>query len=119
EQDQRDEGANEGFLQDEAETGRPRGRPMLRRSSAHAGQTFSTSGRPSSPVGMKIRTTIRIENAATSLYSTEKEADHKVSISPSASPPSIAPGSEPMPPSTAAVNALMPATKPMKKSTRP
>ena len=31
----------------------------------------------------------------------------------SASPPSIAPGSEPMPPSTAAVNALMPATKPM------
>ena len=31
----------------------------------------------------------------------------------------IAPGSEPMPPSTAAVKALMPATKPMKKSTRP
>ena len=35
-------------------------------------QTFSTSGRPSRPVGMKISTMIRIENAATSLYSTEK-----------------------------------------------
>ena len=35
-------------------------------------QTFSTSGRPSRPVGMKISTTIRIEKAATSLYSTEK-----------------------------------------------
>ena len=68
---------------------------------------------------MKISTTIRIENAATSLYSTEKYADQNVSIRPIARPPSIAPGSEPMPPSTAAVNALMPATKPMKKSTSP
>ena len=40
----------------------------------HAGarQTFSTSGRPSRPVGRKISTMIRIEKAATSLYSTEK-----------------------------------------------
>jgi len=53
------------------------------------------------------------------LYSTEKYADHSVSINPIKSPPSIAPGNEPMPPSTAAVKALMPATKPMKKSTRP
>ena len=30
-------------------------------------QTFSISGRPSSPVGMKIRVTARIEKAATSL----------------------------------------------------
>ena len=30
--------------------------------------TFSTSGRPSRPDGMKIRTIARIENAATSLY---------------------------------------------------
>jgi hypothetical protein len=37
-----------------------------------ARQTFSTSGRPSRPVGRKISTMIRIENAATSLYSTEK-----------------------------------------------
>ncbi len=34
--------------------------------------TFSTSARPSRPVGMKISTSTRIEKAATSLYSTEK-----------------------------------------------
>lgn len=34
-------------------------------------------------------------------------------------PPSIAPGSEPMPPRTAAVKAFSPARKPMKKSTTP
>ncbi len=34
--------------------------------------TFSTSARPSRPVGMKISTMIRIEKAATSLYWTEK-----------------------------------------------
>ena len=45
---------------------------------------------------MKISTTMRIENAATSLYSTEKYADQNVSIRPIARPPSIAPGSEPM-----------------------
>ena len=41
----------------------------------HAGivhQTFSTSARPRRPVGMKINAMIRIENAATSLYSTLK-----------------------------------------------
>src|SRR5581483_6652440 len=35
-------------------------------------QTFSTSGRPSSPVGKKMRTMASIENAATSLYSMVK-----------------------------------------------
>ena len=35
-------------------------------------QTFSTSGRPSSPVGKKISTMASIENAATSLYSMVK-----------------------------------------------
>ena len=59
-------------LEDEGEAGHFCLRLVLRRGCAHAGQTFSTSGRPSSPVGMKINTTIRIENAATSLYSTEK-----------------------------------------------
>ena len=34
--------------------------------------TFSTSARPRMPVGMKISTMIRIEKAATSLYSTLK-----------------------------------------------
>ena len=35
-------------------------------------QTFSTSGRPSRPVGKKISTIASIENAATSLYSMVK-----------------------------------------------
>ncbi len=34
----------------------------------HPAYTFSTSGRPSSPDGMKISTMARMENAATSLY---------------------------------------------------
>src|SRR3569623_473110 len=75
EQPQRDERAQQRFLQDEGcthVTGAVRfwsGRRLVR----HAGaQTFSTSGRPRRPVGMKIRTTIRIEKAATSLYSDEK-----------------------------------------------
>ena len=34
--------------------------------------TFSTSGRPKMPVGRKMSTMMRIENAATSLYSIEK-----------------------------------------------
>ena len=34
-------------------------------------------------------------------------------------PPMTAPGSEPMPPSTAAVNALMPGLKPSEKFTTP
>jgi hypothetical protein len=41
------------------------------------------------------------------------------SIRPISRPPSMAPGSDPMPPSTAAVKALMPARKPMKKSITP
>src|SRR4029077_12322376 len=44
----------------------------------HGGQTFSTSGLPRRPCGRKINVIARMENAATSLYSMEKEADHKV-----------------------------------------
>ena len=36
------------------------------------GQTFSTSGRPSRPVGKKMSTMASIEKAATSLYSMVK-----------------------------------------------
>ena len=39
--------------------------------------------------------------------------DQKVSINPINNPPSIAPGIDPIPPNTAAVNALIPAKKPM------
>src|ERR1700736_5062467 len=121
EQHQRDQGGDQGLLEDECDARSARHRRTFGRGCCHAParQTFSTSGRPRRPVGRKISTIIRIENAATSLYSTEKYADQSVSIRPIARPPSIAPGSEPMPPSTAAVKALMPATKPMKKSTRP
>ena len=43
----------------------------------------------------------------------------KLSHRPSTRPPTMAPGMDPMPPSTAAVKALMPAMKPMKKFTCP
>src|SRR5690606_24504615 len=43
-----------------------------RRGVACGHQTFSTSGLPSSPEGRKMSTMARIENAATSLYSTVK-----------------------------------------------
>src|SRR5262249_14005401 len=82
-------------------------------------QTFSISGLPSSPVGRKISTMTSTANAATSLYSLEQEPAKKTSIRPISRPPSMAPGSEPMPPSTAAVKALMPARKPTKKSVMP
>src|SRR5207237_5676071 len=106
----------QGCLEDEGAPGGARGL-LGGGGRVHAGarQTFSTSGRPNRPVGRKISTMIRIEKAATSLYSTEKYADHSVSIRPIKSPPSIAPGTEPMPPSTAAVKGLIPATKPLTK----
>ena len=48
--------------------------------------------------------------AAISLYSIEIYPDQKVSINPiSKPPPNIAPGIDPIPPNTAAVNALIPA----------
>ena len=49
-----------------------------------------------------------------SLYCAEMKAAAKVSARPSSTPPSMAPGMLPIPPSTAAVKALMPAMKPMK-----
>src|SRR5947208_16890114 len=82
-------------------------------------QTFSTSGRPSRPVGQNTSTRTSTTKTETSLYSTEKYPDQKASISPIRMPPSIAPGNDPMPPRTAAVNAFTPARKPIKKSTTP
>ena len=52
----------------------------------------------------------------TSLYAGSMKVTARLSITPSNSPPSMAPRMLPMPPSTAAVNALSPAEKPMKKS---
>src|SRR5690606_20816722 len=76
--------------------------------------TFSTSGLPSSPVGRNSRMSTSRLNATISLYCDEIYAAAKVSARPSSTPPSMAPGMLPMPPSTAAVKALMPARKPMK-----
>ena len=50
---------------------RRQARPGRRRSARRA-HTFSTSARPSSPVGRKISTMTRMQNAATSLYWTLK-----------------------------------------------
>ena len=75
--------------------------------------TFSMSGLPKNPVGKKISVTIKTEKAATSLYSDEIYPDHITSINPMINPPNIAPGNEPIPPSTAAVKALIPARKPI------
>ena len=71
------------------------------------------SGLPKKPVGKNIRTITSVVNAAISLYSIEIYPDQNVSIKPISNPPSIAPGIDPIPPSTAAVNALIPAKKPM------
>ena len=49
----------------------------------------------------------------------KKYADQKVSTRPMRRPPSTAPGRLPMPPSTAAVNALTPGVKPSAKDTTP
>src|SRR5439155_1613573 len=75
---------------------------------------------PRSPLGRKIRIRIRIEKAKMSLYSapnapavrSDRYEAAKASSRPSTRPPSIAPGMLPMPPSTAAVNALSPGMKP-------
>src|SRR5690606_24276568 len=78
-----------------------------------AHHTFSTSGRPRMPVGRNSSTSTRRLKATTSLYWSPKRSAPKASAMPSSRPPSMAPGMLPIPPSTAAVNALMPARKPM------
>ena len=75
--------------------------------------TFSISGLPKKTVGKNIKTITKVVKAAISLYSIEMYPDQKVSINPINNPPSIAPGIDPIPPNTAAVNALIPAKKPI------
>src|SRR5690606_31919068 len=76
--------------------------------------TFSTSGLPSKPVGRNSSMKTSSRKATISLYWDEIYAAAKVSAKPRSTPPSMAPGMLPIPPSTAAVHALMPAMKPMK-----
>src|SRR4030095_14177971 len=83
------------------------------------GHARSRTTSPSRPLGRKMRIRISIENAKMSLYSaptappvsSERYDAANASRSPSTRPPTIAPGMLPMPPSTAAVNALRPGMK--------
>ena len=72
-------------------------------------------------MGRKIRIRIRTEKAKMSLYSapnappvsSERYEAANASRSPSTIPPTIAPGMLPIPPRTAAVNALSPGMNPL------
>src|SRR6185369_10023134 len=81
----------------------------------------SCSDLPSRPVGLNTSTRISTENENTSFHSepTPGMTVPNDSSSPSTRPPSMAPGIEPMPPITAAVNALSPIRKPMKYQIEP
>src|SRR4029077_4261298 len=72
--------------------------------------TFSQSGRdsPRSPVGRNTSVKIRTRKAMTSLNAGLTNVTARLSMTPSTRPPSMAPRMLPMPPSTAAVNALSP-----------
>ena len=70
--DQADEGAEQAEGDDGGKEGVAECGHRRAAGPCGATHTFSTSARPRIPVGMKISTTIRIENAATSLYSTLK-----------------------------------------------
>src|SRR6478735_5123997 len=68
---------------------------------------------PSSPVGRNIRTRTRTMNAVTSVQLESQTCEAYTSTTPRSRPPTRAPRRLPMPPRTAAVNALMPMMKPM------
>ena len=70
-------------------------------------------GLPSRPVGFTTSTTTSTANTIASAHRVEIYVLDSCSINPSRIPPSMAPGIEPMPPNTAAVNALMPGMAPV------
>ena len=72
-------------------------------------QTFWMVGVPSRPLGRTSITTIRMTKTMASLKVDETYAVTNDSVSPIIRPPSIAPGMLPIPPMTAAMNALSPA----------
>src|SRR5581483_10642087 len=71
------------------------------------------SASPSRPVGRTMRTTTRMPKAKTSCHRPPSNDAPYFSSTPSNRPPSRAPRMLPMPPSTAAVNALIPGRNPM------
>src|SRR5690606_17370299 len=82
--------------------------------------TFSERSSPTMPLGRTSRIRIMARNAKVSLYSVMpgnsavrgNRAVRKFSRKPSSTPPTTAPGRLPMPPMTAAANALMPGKMP-------
>jgi hypothetical protein len=71
--------------------------------------------RPNRPAGLNTSTSTRIEKMMTSVHAVAMNWPPIASIRPISTPPTIAPGTLPMPPSTAAVKARKPAVKPMMK----
>src|SRR5581483_8789844 len=76
-------------------------------------QTFSAEPRPSRPEGFTRRMRMRIPKATASRQEELVYPETSCSASPSKSPPSIAPGTFPIPPSTAATKALSPGISPI------
>jgi len=63
---------------------------------------------PNKPEGLNNRITIRMINAAASRNVEDKNPLTNASMTPSSTPPTMAPGMTPIPPRTAATNALSP-----------
>src|ERR1051325_952007 len=84
--------------------------------SAFCIQTFSASYLPKSPLGRNSRMTMRITKAMASRKFENWLPPTKASTMPIVSPPTTAPGTLPMPPRTAAMNALSPGMIPISGS---
>ena len=68
---------------------------------------------PNKPAGLTRRTIINTLNTIASAKLVEIYALDKLSITPNKIPPNMAPGTLPIPPSTAATNALIPGSDPV------
>src|SRR5260370_3352663 len=79
-------------------------------------QTFSASYFPNNPDGRKRRMTIRITKAIAGVKFEKRLLPTNASISPMISPPTTAPGTLPIPPNTAAMNAFSPGRLPISGS---
>src|SRR3989338_8161104 len=71
-------------------------------------QARSATRSPSRPVGLNINSKTRTTNANTFFHCDDRYPAPSASSTPNTSPPTMAPGMLPMPPSTAAVNAFSP-----------
>ena len=78
--------------------------------------TFSRMFLPNNPAGRNNRMTIKIMKAAASRNVEDRKPLTSASMTPSRMPPTMAPGITPIPPSTAATNALRPGMMPISGS---